>query len=111
MKRTKIPLLLVTLFIAPFYTIAHDKDDKICGRELPIDTVKKAWCSASDILLVQSCISKHGFTEGSKDLDDRWLLTSSDNNPDKDKSCKATRIVVCKKDGKTLNKESDECSS
>lgn len=111
MKSSSLAILLAVLSTVPLYVYAQDENVQKCDAELPIDLAEKAWCLASDILLVQSCISKYGFVRDSLDLDDRWLLTSNDKNPDKDGSCKSTKIVVCKSDGKILNRERGRCSS
>jgi len=75
-----------------------------CKIDPPIDTKAKAWCLAGNYLLLESCISFHGFERITQDLGDSWYLQSIDKNPDISKSCRHKKIKVCKVTGKVTYK-------
>ena len=81
------------------FSISVIAGEPFCDRSLPIDNSKKAWCAAKEVLNMQSCVSKYGFTYGAIDMDFFWLLIVQDKNPDLKTVCKTTQLEVNKNSG------------
>jgi hypothetical protein len=89
----------VILISALMPTIVLAETSNVCSVEPPIDTKAKAWCTIDYILQKQSCISMHGFERRTKDMGHSWHLVSKDKNPNIDRACATTSVIVKKNSG------------
>lgn len=94
-------IIAVVCLLAVFNQIQSDYDQCQQGIiDLPIITEQQAWCEVTAYLIAQSCASFHGYNRKANELNDRWIMSVTDKNPDKNKSCPALEMQVCKINGK-----------
>ena len=100
-----IHMLLITSFCCASVNAAE------CQVELPIDSAKKAWCKASDILKAQSCLSKFGFERKAIEHKHHWNLSVNDLAPNSEPSCSPVQLIICKSNGKiTFQGNGESCA-
>ena len=80
----------------------------LCEIVPPVETAQQAECAAEHFLIIQSCLSKYGFTRRVSQTAEYWEVIVEDNNPDKNKACRGAKLRVCKTSGMVINAESNE---